>query len=133
MGAGAVTQRHPNLTLIIDHMGLSIQLMRERKLAEAAERTLALARYPNVHVKLSSAPTYSGEPYPFADMAPIIRSLAAGFGPRRCFWGIDLSHAFDKCTYRQRVTHFTEELDFLSASDKEWIIGRAINECLGWA
>src|SRR5262245_1200080 len=130
---GAVAQRHPNLTLIIDHMRLSIQCAREGKLSQAAERTLALAKYQNVHVKLSSAPTYSNERYPFRDMDPIIRSLVTAFGPQRCFWGTDLSHAFDKCSYRQRVTHFTEELDFLSASDKEWIMGRAINQCLGWA
>src|SRR5215467_8340670 len=127
---GAIAQRHPNLTLIIDHMGLSIQFVRERKLAEAAERAVALAKYPNMHVKLSSAPTYSSEAYPFRDMDAIVRSLVIAYGPRRCFWGTDLSHAFDKCTYRQRVTHFTEALDFLSASDKEWIMGRAINHCL---
>jgi hypothetical protein len=30
------------------------------------------------------------------------------------------------------VTHFTEELDFLSADDLEWIMGRGLAECLGW-
>jgi hypothetical protein len=29
------------------------------------------------------------------------------------------------------VTLFTEELDFLSSDDKEWIIGRGIAEWLG--
>ena len=27
---------------------------------------------------------------------------------------------------------FTEELDFLSATDLEWIMGRGLAECLGW-
>jgi hypothetical protein len=36
------------------------------------------------------------------------------------------------CSLRQVVTHFTEELDFLSAGDLEWIMGRALAECLGW-
>jgi hypothetical protein len=30
------------------------------------------------------------------------------------------------------VTHFTEELDFLSSSDLEWIMGRGLAECLRW-
>jgi hypothetical protein len=30
------------------------------------------------------------------------------------------------------VTHFTEELDFLSAADLEWIMGRGLAECLRW-
>jgi hypothetical protein len=31
------------------------------------------------------------------------------------------------------VTHFTEELRFLSEDDKDWIMGRAIVERLRWA
>jgi hypothetical protein len=31
------------------------------------------------------------------------------------------------------VTHFTQELDFLTEDDKDWIMGRAILERLGWA
>ncbi|MDQ3830021.1 MAG: hypothetical protein M3361_12095 [Candidatus Tectomicrobia bacterium] len=34
--------------------------------------------------------------------------------------------------YRQAVTLFTDELDFLSSDDKEWIMGRGIAEWLGW-
>lgn len=39
------------------------------------------------------------------------------------------------CPYRQAVTWFTlftEELDFLSDSAQEWIMGRALAEWLGW-
>ena len=44
--------------------------------------------------------------------------------------GADLSHL--PCPYRQAVTRFTEELDYLSATDREWIMGRAIAEWLNW-
>jgi len=40
---------------------------------------------------------------------------------------------FDKATYRQRIAHFTETLDFLTESDKDWIMGRSILERLSWA
>jgi hypothetical protein len=30
------------------------------------------------------------------------------------------------------VTHFTQELDFLSADDLDWIMGRGLRECLRW-
>jgi hypothetical protein len=30
------------------------------------------------------------------------------------------------------VTLFTEELDFLSAQDKEWIMGKALAQWLRW-
>ena len=85
---------------------------------EAAFGTLAdllpLAKLPNVAVKATGAPGYSGEAYPFGDMTPHLRRVFDAFGPRRCYWGTDLTAAPNKSTYRQRVTHFTETLDFLS-------------------
>jgi len=128
----AIAERHPQLTLIIDHMGLSIDIAKANKREEAVAQAAALARYPNVSVKLSSAPTYSSEPYPYRDMTPFIRRLYDMYGPQRCYWGTDMTNSFAKATYRQRITHFTEELAFLSEEDKDWIMGRAIMGRLGW-
>ena len=90
----------------------------------AIDQSAALAKYPNVSVKLSSAPLFSSEPYPFRDVTPHIRRLFDAYGPRRCYWGTDMTNSFAKATYRQRITHFTEELDFLSEDDKDWMMGR---------
>ena len=127
-----IAERHPQLTLIIDHMGVSSELVKEGKLPEAIEQSAALAKYPNVSVKLSASPLFSSEPYPFRDVKPRIRRLFDAFGPRRCYWGTDVTNSFAKASYRQRVTHFTEELEFLSEEDKDWIMGRAILERLAW-
>jgi predicted TIM-barrel fold metal-dependent hydrolase len=89
--------------------------------APSGRRNLFLtrsAKYPNVSVKLSSAPTYSFEPYPWRDMTEHLKRCFDAFGPQRCYWGTDITNAFTKSTYRQRITHFTEELDFLSKEDK---------------
>jgi Amidohydrolase len=61
-----------------------------------------------------------------------LRRLLEAFGPQRCFWGTDLTHSHGKCSYRQYVTHFTEELDFLSDDDKRWIMGEALLKYIGW-
>jgi predicted TIM-barrel fold metal-dependent hydrolase len=66
------------------------------------------------------------------DMTAHIRRLFDAFGPRRSYWGTDLTNSYAKATYKQRITHFTETLDFLSAADKEWVMGRAILERLNW-
>jgi predicted TIM-barrel fold metal-dependent hydrolase len=128
----AIAERHPQLTLIIDHMGISSETLRNNKLPEAVDQSVALAKYPNVSVKLSSAPHFSSEPYPFRDMTPYIRRLFDAYGARRCYWGTDVTNSYAKVNYRQRVTHFTEELSFLSEADKDWIMGRAIVERLRW-
>jgi predicted TIM-barrel fold metal-dependent hydrolase len=126
-----IITRHPKLKLILDHMGLSTVISREGRFEEAAENTVALARFPNVFAKLSSAPLNSHEPYSFRDMHGYIRRIIDGFGPRRCFWGTDLSHMLHTCSYREGVTLFTEAIG-LAVSDLEWIMGRGLCECLGW-
>lgn len=127
-----IAERHPQLSLIIDHMGVSLATARERKIPEAIDAAVALARYPNVSVKLSAAPAYSSDPYPFRDLTQHIRRLFDAYGPQRCYWGTDLTNSFTKVSYRQRISHFTEELGFLSESDKDWLMGRAILARLKW-
>ena len=127
-----IAERHPALTLIIDHMGLSVDIVKAGMRDSAIDQTVALARYPNVSVKMSSAPTHSTEPYPFRDMTPYLRRVFDAFGRERCYWGTDLTNSLAKASYRQRIAHFTEELDFLSEDDKDWIMGRGIASRLGW-
>jgi predicted TIM-barrel fold metal-dependent hydrolase len=127
-----IAERHPQLTLIVDHMGVTADIVKAGKLADAIDQTLLLAKYSNISVKLSAAPNYSTESYPFRDFLPHIRRLFDAYGPQRCYWGTDITNGFDRATYRQRITHFTEELPFLSEEDKDWIMGRAIVARLDW-
>ena len=128
-----VAERHPRLTLIADHMGLTLPAVKAGRTAIMLDHTLSLAKYPNVSVKLSSAPTYSAETYPYRDMNVPIRRMFDAFGPQRCYWGTDMTNSLAKATYRQRITHFTEALDFLSEDDKDWVMGRGILTRLKWA
>lgn len=127
-----IAERHPRLELILDHMGLVTGVVRAGRTANAIDQAASLARYPNVSVKLSAAPNYSSQPFPYRDMTPYIRRLFDAYGPRRCYWGTDLTNEFARATYQQRIAHFTQELDFLSEADKDWIMGRALLEKLNW-
>lgn len=129
---GAIAERHPGLQLIVDHMGVRLDLIKEGKLEDAIAQTASLAKYQNVSVKLSAAPNNSSQPYPFRDFTPHIKRLFEAYGPQRCYWGTDITNGFAKATYKQRITHFTEELPFLSEEDKDWIMGRAILTRLKW-
>jgi predicted TIM-barrel fold metal-dependent hydrolase len=128
-----VAQHHPNLRLILDHMGRQ-KGMKDEKLGSGLSPTIELAKYPNVYVKLTSTPSCSSENYPYRNIHPHLKRLIEAFGPRRCFWGTDLSAMLSrtKCTYRQAVTMFTEEMDFLSKEDLEFVMGRGLAECLPW-
>jgi len=125
-----IAMRHPSLRLIVDHIGIS--RMVDDEVARNTGPTLALARYPNVAVKVSCLPCLSTQPYPFRNLHDTTRRVVDAFGPHRCFWGSDLTRLLLKCSYREAVTMVTEELDFLSDIDKEWIMGRGLAAWLGW-
>ena len=126
---GAIAERHPGLRVIVDHMGLNIQ-WKGKDLGPGIDVLVNFARMKNVGVKVSCLPCYVAEPYPFPTLHLQIRRVVDAFGPQRIFWGTDLSQM--PCSYRQAVTLFTEELDFLSAQDKEWIMGRSLANWLRW-
>src|SRR5215813_13691144 len=122
-----------SLPLIIDHMGLTAAMAKDNSIPAAVDQAVALAKYPNVSIKMSASPAVSLESYPFRDVTVHLRRVFDAYGPQRCYWGTDLTNSFTKATYRQRVTHFTEELSFLSEDDKDWVMGRAILARLKWS
>jgi predicted TIM-barrel fold metal-dependent hydrolase len=126
---GAIAARHPDLRLVLDHLAIGTTLRDDAAFAHLPE-LVALAKHPNVAVKASALPCYSTEPYPFRGLHRSIRAVFDAFGPRRTFWGTDLTRL--PCAYRQAVTLFTEELPWLSGADLEWVMGRAVAEWLGW-
>ena len=126
---GQIAERHPGLRVIVDHMGLNTQ-WKGKDLAPGVDLLLEFARLKNVGVKVSCLPCYVAEAYPYQTLHPQIRRVVEAFGVERLFWGTDLSQL--PCTYRQAVTLFTEELNFLTATDKEWIMGRALATWLRW-
>ncbi len=125
----AVAERHPGLRLIVDHLALPLGSRDDAAFATFDE-VLALGRHPNVAVKPSALPCYTSESYPFRGLHRHIRRVWDAFGPRRMLWGTDYSRL--PCSYQQAITLFTEALDFLSAEDKEWVMGRAALDWLGW-
>ena len=59
-----------------------------------------------------------------------LRKVYDAFGPKRMFWGSDISRL--PCTYRQCVTLFTEELPWLKGQDLEKVMGRSLAKWIGW-
>jgi predicted TIM-barrel fold metal-dependent hydrolase len=124
-----IAERHPGLRLVIDHLALVNDAVDAAAFADLPA-LLALARHDNVAVKATSLPSYSSEPYPHPGLHEPIRRVVDAFGPRRVFWGSDVTRL--PGSYRQCVTLFTEALPWLGESDKEWIMGRGVATWLGW-
>src|SRR5262245_37248221 len=60
----AIAERHPGLTLINDHVGMANYIPIER----SATDTIALAKYPNVSVKMKAGAQFAPEPWPYRNM-----------------------------------------------------------------
>jgi predicted TIM-barrel fold metal-dependent hydrolase len=129
---GKIAERHPGLKMHIDHIGRGGG--RADKQDEAAygnlDEMLALAKLPNVGVKLSGAPSTSSQPYPYKNVHKYLQRIVETFGSDRCFWGTDITRM--PCTYRQCVTMFTEEMPWLKGRDLEQVMGAAFVKWLGW-
>jgi predicted TIM-barrel fold metal-dependent hydrolase len=126
---GQVAEKHPDLKLIVDHMG-RFGTATDAPAWENLPELLALAKYPNIAVKATGAPSYSSAPYPFKNIHDYIHQIYDAFGPSRMFWGTDITRM--PCPWKQCVTMFTEELPWLTEKDKELIMGRALCDWIGW-
>lgn len=125
-----IAERHPNLRLIVDHLGLVRGAKDDAAFATLPD-LIALSRLPNVAIKATGAPAYSSESYPYRSIHDGLHRMYDAFGPHRWFWGTDISRM--PCSYRQCVTMFTEELPWLSGDDLERVMGRGLREWIGWA
>lgn len=124
-----IAERHPGLRLLVDHMGRVSGPKDDAAFANLPD-LLALAKFPNVAVKASGAPSYSTEPYPYRNIHKYVRQIFDAFGPERTFWGTDITRM--PCSYRQCVTMFTEEFPWLKGRDQELVMGRGVCDWIGW-
>lgn len=114
-------ERFPTLRVVLDHCfypeakdGTDSPLVRA---------VCELARYPNLHAKLTFVPTGSQTGYPCADMHATARAILDAFGPDRCVWGSDFPCELwcPNITYADHLRLFTEALP-LTAGEREAIL-----------
>lgn len=143
--AGEIARRHPELTVIVDHIGLSQSPVSPPRADpwDALPALLALAALPNVCVKLCGLPVLSREPYPFADTMPRLHEVVAAFTPDRLIWASDYTRlrlaAVTAATLgRERGRLYSEarnqvlHASALDATAKRAIMGGTLRRVLGW-
>lgn len=126
---GRIAERHPGLKLTIDHVGLR-RITKGPAVFEDLPKVCALTKHPNVAVKASGVPSLSAESYPYRDVHDGMHRLFDAFGPKRMFWGTDLTRM--PCSYRECIDLFTKEMPWLKGDDLEGVMGRGVCEWLGW-
>jgi predicted TIM-barrel fold metal-dependent hydrolase len=115
--------RTPNLTLVIDHMA-DCPIDQPAEL----EKLIVLKRYPNVFVKISHTWSISKQPYPWLDAQQYVKRLYDAFGPQRLMWATDWPILEAKTTYDKALTVVRDEMKFLNADDKRWILSKTVEK-----
>jgi len=118
-----IAERYPHLRLILDHMGYP-----QVDTDEAAFQPIVeLARYDNVHLKLSDVAGRSHQDFPYTDVHPFIENRVSGFGAARTIWGTGYcGHHRQKhnwTTLAQELELIREGLPFRTDDDKDRILG----------
>ncbi len=120
----AIAERHPNLTLIVDHIGVAQHPVSPPESMSWApfEDLLELAKYPNMYVKLCGAPLLSQENYPYEDVWPNLNRMFQAFGYERIMWGSDytrlrIADLPKGDRPRKRGITYGENLNYLLHSD----------------
>lgn len=132
--AGRLAAKHPDVTLVIDHLGLHQPFEPPAPPEPWAElpNLLALAAHPNVVVKISGACTLSHKPYPYDDIWEPLGRIFDAFGIDRCLWGTDWTRAVNLLTYEQGVEPF-RRTDRLTEEERAMLMGGSLTRVYGWA
>jgi len=129
-----LAQRHPDTQFVLDHLGLAQPLTPPPPDDPFAgfDQVLALARYPNIAVKVSAACTLSHRPFPFQDLWGHLGRLFEAFGIDRCLWGTDWTRCLELVTYPEAVAAFRDHLP-LTLSEREVLLGGAAARIFRWS
>jgi L-fuconolactonase len=116
-----VADRHPNLTLIIDH--LAKPPIRSEGWARWREQLEKAAARPNVVAKISGLDTAAGPGWSDAEIRPTVEVAIEAFGPSRLMFGSDWPVCRLVSTYGEVVGAVARLVASLSALERADILG----------
>lgn len=120
-------RRFPEVRVVIDHLA-RFDLKGVDPQADF-KKLVALARYPNVWVKVSELGVISPSGrYPYTDTFPWVRRLYEAFGPDRLLWGTGFPGAAraeaGRPSLQEELNLIRKEIPFFTAEDRDRILGR---------
>lgn len=116
-----MVKAYPDTPVVIDHFARIG--MRGSVDQGELDQLLALAEFPNTHLKVSAYYALGKKAPPYTDLAPMFRQVRDAFGAERLMWGSDCPYQVQgDHSYGASLALVTEGLDFLSAEEKEHIL-----------
>jgi predicted TIM-barrel fold metal-dependent hydrolase len=114
-------REHPETPVVIDHFArIGVDgMIRKSDL----DNLCGLAKHKHVTVKVSAFYALGKKEDPYLDLIPMIRQVFDAFGPERLMWASDCPFQVEPPhTYQPSVDLVRLRCDFLSESDREWLL-----------
>jgi len=119
----AMCEKNPDTPVVIDHFA---RIGADGEIRDADVKALAkLARHKHTHVKISAFYALGKKKPPHDELAPMVRRLLDAFGPKRLMWASDSPYQLQGGnTYKASIAFVRDRLDFLSKTDREWLLAK---------
>ena len=122
-----MARAHPDVRVVIDHLS-QIDLGAENPEPDF-RLLLAMARYPNVWVKVSELTSVSkSHKYPFGDAYPYVKRVYEAFGPDRLLFGSGYPGAargaYGRPTLAEEIDLVDKLVPFFTDEDRQKILGQ---------
>jgi Amidohydrolase len=114
---------YPGAQFVLDHLGMEQPDLPPPPADPFAEleTVLALARYPQVAVKLTGVCACAHQPFPYRDLWVPIGRVIEAFGPTRCMCGTDWQRVSRLLSHEQATSAFRDHWP-MSGDDRDAVV-----------
>jgi predicted TIM-barrel fold metal-dependent hydrolase len=131
MALDRVMQRYPALRFVLV-MGPPVAHFAGRGQWDFPPEVLGAYRRDNLLIEIMFPITWGGRwDYPYPEAQELIRGMRDLFGAGKLVWGSDMPNVERFCTYTQSLDYVRRYCPFLSASEKDEVLGRNAAELIG--
>ena len=134
----ALVEGLPSLPIVVEHLGSVNSPDGETPPYELRRKVFALARFPNVYLKLHGLGEFATrampvrQPFPFVEPIPPLLELAyEAFGPGRMMWGSDFPPVSGREGYGNALRFTLERFVDRSEEDRALIFGGTARSVFG--
>jgi predicted TIM-barrel fold metal-dependent hydrolase len=124
-------QRYRNIRWVLV-MGPPVAAFGRSGTWDFPEEVLAAYRHDNMLVEVMFPISWGGVwDYPYPEAQRLIEDMRNKLGADRLVWGSDMPNVERFCTYRQSIDYVRRYCSFLTASEKDLILGGTMDRLLG--
>ena len=131
MALDRLMQRYPTVRFVLV-MGPPVAHFAGSGKWDFPPEVLAAYKRDNLLIEIMFPITWGGVwEYPYAEAQELIRQMRDLFGASKLVWGSDMPNVERFCTYRQSVDYVRKHCAFLTAAEKDAVLGDNVAQLFG--